>query len=51
MFLDSFRSSKKAAGVQAVDMFAWGIFRKYERNDYTWYSVFKEKIEYDEQYR
>ncbi len=30
--------------VQAVDLFAWGIFRKYERQDTAWYEVFKEKI-------
>lgn len=25
--------SAKTAGLQAVDMFCWGIFRKYERQD------------------
>lgn len=42
--------SKEALGLQAVDMFCWGIFRKYERKDYEWYNIFKEKITYDEQY-
>jgi len=36
--------SKKSKGVQAIDMFIWGIFRKYEKTDLEWYKVFKEKI-------
>jgi hypothetical protein len=31
-------------GLQAVDLFCWGMFRKYERGDTTWYDVFKERI-------
>jgi len=31
-------------GLQAVDLFCWGIFRKYERGDTTWYDVFRERI-------
>ena len=42
--------SKQNLNLQAVDMFCWGIFRKYEANDLLWYNVFKEKIIYDEQY-
>jgi hypothetical protein len=34
--------------LQAVDMFAWGIFRRYEREDLRWYEIFKDKIAYDE---
>ncbi|MBI4831574.1 MAG: DUF3800 domain-containing protein [Candidatus Lindowbacteria bacterium] len=34
--------------LQAVDMFAWGIFRRYEREDLRWYAIFKDKIAYDE---
>lgn len=30
--------------LNAVDLFAWGIFRKYERKDEGWYQIFKEKI-------
>ncbi len=36
--------------LQAVDMFCWGIFRKYENDDCEWMNVYKEKIIYDEQY-
>jgi hypothetical protein len=31
-------------GLQAVDVFCWGIFRKYERGDLEWYNYFKTKI-------
>lgn len=43
-------SSQKDALLQAVDLFAWGIFRKYERKEQRWYDVFKDKVLYDEQY-
>lgn len=42
--------SKQNFGLQAVDMFCWGIFRKYEENDLKWHNIFCEKIVYDEQY-
>lgn len=31
-------------GLQAVDVFCWGIFRKYERGDVEWYNYFRTKI-------
>jgi hypothetical protein len=43
-------SSLDDAVLQAVDLFVWGIFRKYERNDKEWYDVFREKILFDKQY-
>jgi hypothetical protein len=42
--------SKKNKGLQAVDMFAWGIRRKYEFGDKQWYQIFQEKIKFDKQY-
>lgn len=36
--------------LQAVDLFSWGIFRKYERNDIQWYEIYREKIKYDDIY-
>ncbi len=42
--------SKQNFGLQAVDMFCWGIFRKYEDNDLEWYNIFKGKIVYDKQF-
>lgn len=31
-------------GLQAVDVFCWGIYRKYERADFKWYNYFVTKI-------
>ena len=42
--------SKKFIGLQAADMFSWGIFRKYENKKTDWYDIFSNKIKYDEQY-
>ena len=42
--------SHENAGLQAVDLFCWGIFRKYERNDHEWYRVFRSKITYETEY-
>jgi len=36
--------------LQAVDLFAWGIYRKYEHGDEKWYQVFKERIASEEVY-
>jgi hypothetical protein len=36
--------------IQAVDLFAWGIFRRYEREDSEWYDLFKGKVVSDEVY-
>ena len=33
--------------LQAVDLFCWGLFRKYEAKDIAWYEVFKDKIKYE----
>lgn len=44
------KSSEEEPGIQAVDMFCWGIFRKYERKDEEWYQVFKDKIEFEDIY-
>lgn len=43
-------NSKQNFGLQAVDLFCWGIFRKYEAKDLEWYNIFKEKIVFDKQY-
>jgi len=42
--------SKLWPGIQWADMFAWGIFQKYERRNLEWYDTFRSKIQYDEQY-
>lgn len=42
--------SKESLPLQAVDMFCWGIFRKYEHKDTVWFDVYKEKVVFEEQY-
>ena len=43
--------SHENLGLQAVDMFCWGMFRKYEKKDLSWFNVFsKDKVIYDELY-
>ncbi len=37
--------STQSSIIQAVDLFCWGIFRVYERNDYEWFDIFKDKVE------
>ena len=42
--------SHETPGLQAVDLFSWGIFRNYERGDCAWREVFAEKIRFDDIY-
>jgi hypothetical protein len=42
--------SKDNLGLQAVDLFCWGIFRKYEKNDFKWFDIFESKVKYDAEY-
>lgn len=42
--------SQENLGLQATDLFSWGIFRKYERSDLEWFTVFEEKIRYEDRY-
>lgn len=44
------RLSHEMMGLQAADLFAWGIFRKYEKKDIEWFSVFREKVIFDDLY-
>jgi hypothetical protein len=43
-------ASYERAGLQAVDLFCWGIARKYERGDLAWYSLFKHILKYEDEY-
>jgi len=43
-------ASHASSGLQAVDLFAWGIFRKYEKGDREWLDVFGEKVKCEERY-
>lgn len=40
-------SSHETLQLQAVDLFAWGIFRQYERQDSEWLDLFKTKVVFD----
>ncbi|MCH9022683.1 MAG: DUF3800 domain-containing protein [Planctomycetes bacterium] len=42
--------SQEDRGLQAVDLFCWGIFRKYEFGDSAWLGVFNHKIKYFSEY-
>lgn len=43
-------SSHEQRGLQAVDLFSWGIFRGYERRDEEWRRLFAGKICFDDVY-
>jgi len=49
LFIDH-ENSNKIKSLQAVDLFSWGIFRKYEAQDTEWYDVFREKIKFERVY-
>ena len=42
--------SHQSYGIQAVDLFCWGIFRRYERGDEEWYRKFSDKIVYEQRF-
>ena len=42
--------SHKNAGLQAVDLFCWGIFRKYETGDTEWYDVYRNALTFETEY-
>jgi len=42
--------SVRSAGLQLVDMFAWGVHRKHEQRDEKCYSLFADKVLYEERY-
>ena len=36
--------SQEVFGLQAADLFSWGLFQKYEKENLSWYSYFKSNI-------
>jgi hypothetical protein len=40
----SLATSHKEKGIQAVDFISWAIFRKYEKGDFEFYEIIKDKI-------
>lgn len=43
-------NSQHYYGIQAVDLFCWGIFRKYTQRDESWFRVFEEKVVFEHQF-
>ncbi|MBA3483942.1 MAG: DUF3800 domain-containing protein [Pirellulales bacterium] len=43
--------STRDRGLSAADLFSWGIYRKYERDDTDWFDVFADKVRLDERYQ
>jgi hypothetical protein len=41
------RRSHETLQLQAADLFAWGVSRKYELGDQEWYDIFKDKVGFD----
>jgi hypothetical protein len=44
------RASNEEYGLQATDVFSWGVFRKYERADAEWFDRFSSNVCCDKQY-
>jgi hypothetical protein len=44
------RSSVEENGLQAVDIFSYGIYRKYECGDSEWFDIFSDRVQHDQQY-
>jgi len=42
--------SKANKGLQAVDLFCWGVYRKYELGDQEWYDVYFSRIRFETEY-
>jgi hypothetical protein len=42
--------SHENAGLQVVDLFCWGVFRKYEHNDIEWYREYSSRIAFETEY-
>jgi hypothetical protein len=43
-------SSIENYGLQAADVFSWGIFRKYEHQDVEWLDMFSGRVRHDNEY-
>lgn len=42
--------SRQHKALQAVDMFSWGFFQKYERQNSEWINLFASKVKFDQTY-
>ncbi len=43
-------TSQESTGLQAVDLFCWGIFRKYENGDIEWYRIYSDRVRFETEY-
>ncbi len=43
----SHEASYENPGLQAVDMYCWGIARKDDREDRDWYDLYRDKIQFE----
>ena len=43
-------TSQDNPGLQAVDLFCWGVYRKYESDDWEWYRQFRGNIAFETEY-
>lgn len=43
-------SSQTSPGLQAVDLFCWGVYRKYESRDTLWYREYQNGINFETEY-
>jgi hypothetical protein len=43
-------TSHENVGLQIADLFAWGLFRRHERNDWEWRNCFQKQVAYDGRY-
>lgn len=44
------QASHESAGLQAVDLFCWGVARKHGATDGEWYRIFRSKVRFDTTY-
>lgn len=49
-FLNYHERSHENPGLQAVDLFCWGIFRKYEAGDTEWHEMYRNAIASETEY-
>jgi hypothetical protein len=45
------RRSQEDAGLQAIDIFCAGIWRKYEKADLSWYQIFSDRVASEIEYK
>lgn len=42
--------SHENCGLQAVDLFCWGLFQRHEKGNNDWFSIFSDRVLLDEQF-